>query len=112
MGYERIVQFANIPILAPYKNDLMSTAEGIKHILSEREEYVLNIKSRPLGLANALHDELTGSYEFFMNIDGERKKLTEEEVRTYRQHPERIIRRESYRSLREVYNSKQNQIAL
>ena len=38
--------------------------------------------------------------------------MTEEEVRSYRQHTDRGIREEAYRSLRRVYNSKQNQIAL
>ena len=70
------------------------------------------MKSRPLGLAGSLHDELTGSYEFTMHIDGEEKKLTEEEVRSYRQHKERNIRKEAYASLRRVYNNKQNQISL
>lgn len=112
IGYDRIMTWANDPKLVKYKNDLISTANSIKYILSEREEYVLNMKSRPLGLANSLHDELTGSYEFMMNLDGEEKKLTEEEVRSYRQHTNRSIRMESYKSLRRVYNSKQNQIAL
>jgi len=112
IGYDRIMSWANDPKLAKYKNDLLSTADGIKYILSEREEYVLNMKSRPLGLANSLHDELTGSYEFTMTLDGEEKKFTEEEVRSYRQHTDRSIREEAYRSLRRVYNSKQTQISL
>lgn len=112
IGYDRIMEWSRDPLLAKYKNDLVSTADGIKYILSEREEYVLNLKSRPLGLANSLHDELTGSYEFTMTIDGEEKKLTEEEVRSYRQSPDRSIREEAYRSLRRVYNSKANQITL
>jgi oligoendopeptidase F len=68
IGYDRIMEWSRDPSLARYKNDLISTADGIKYILGEREEHVLNLKSRPLGLANALHDELTGSYEFTMNI--------------------------------------------
>ncbi len=47
-----------------------------------------------------------------MTIDGVEKKMTEEEVRSYRQHTNRDIREESYKSLRRVYNTKQNQIAL
>ena len=35
-----------------------------------------------------------------MTIAGEEKNLTEEEVRSYRQHTDRSIRRESYKSLR------------
>ena len=38
--------------------------------------------------------------------------MTEEEVRSYRQHTDRSIRKEAYTSLRRVYNSKQTQIAL
>lgn len=38
--------------------------------------------------------------------------LTEEEVRSYRQHTDRSIRKEAYASLRRVYNTKQNQISL
>ncbi len=112
IGLEKILEWSRDPKLARYKNDLVSTADGIKYILSEREEYVLNLKSRPLWLAGSLHDELTGSYEFMMNLSGEEKKMTEEEVRSYRQHTDRSIREEAYRSLRRVYNSKQNQIAL
>ena len=112
IGYDRIMEWSRAPELARFQNDLLSTADGIKYILTEREEYVLNMKSRPLGLAGSLHDELTGSYEFMMTIDGVEKKLTEEEVRSYRQHYKREIREESYRSLRRVYNTKQNQISL
>jgi oligoendopeptidase F len=112
IGYDRIMEWSKDPLMSPYKNDLISTADGIKYILGEKEEYVLNLKSRPLGLAGSLHDELTGSYEFTMNISWESKALTEEEVRTYRQHTDRSIRREAYSSLRRVYNTKQNQIAL
>jgi len=62
------MEWSKDPLMSPYKNDLISTADGIKYILGEKEEYVLNLKSRPLGLAGSLHDELTGSYEFTMNI--------------------------------------------
>lgn len=112
IGYDRIMEWSRDPKMARYKNDLLSTADGIKYILGEAEEKVLNLKSRPLSLANSLHDELTGSYEYTMKIDGVEKNLTEEEVRSYRQHTDRNIRRESYESLRRVYNSKQTQITL
>ena len=112
IGYEKIMEWAIDPKLAKFKNDLLSTADSIKYILGEDVEKVLNLKSRPLGLAGSLHDELTGSYEFTMTIDGIEKKLTEEEVRSYRQHTDRAIRIESYQSLRRVYNTKQAQISL
>lgn len=112
IGIERIMEWSRDPLLAGIKNDLVSTADNIRYILSEKEEYVLNMKSRPMGLANGLHDELTGSYEFKMHIHGEEKTLTEEEVRSYRQHTDRSIRKEAYASIRKVYNTKQNQITL
>ncbi|MBC7503990.1 hypothetical protein H7169_03385 [Candidatus Gracilibacteria bacterium] len=112
IGYNQIITWANDPALSRYKNDLISTSDSIRYILLEAEEKVLNLKSRPLGLANSLHDELTGSYEFTMMINDEEKKLTEEEVRSYRQHIDRNIRKESYHSLRRIYNSKQTQISL
>lgn len=112
IGYDRIMDWSKDPKLAGFKNDLLSTADNIKYILSEDVEKVLNLKSRPLGLAGSLHDELVGSYEFTMTIGGEEKKLTEEEVRSYRQHTDRSIRIESYQSLRRVYNTKQAQISL
>lgn len=112
IGVTKIMEWSTSPLLAWYKNDLISTAENLKYILSEKEERTLNIKSRPLSLANDLHDELTGSFEFSMTINGEEKTLTEEEVRSYRQHTDRTIREEAYKSLRRVYNSKQNQITL
>ena len=68
IGYDRIMEWSRDPLMEKYKNDLVSTADGIKYILGEKEEYVLNLKSRPLGLANSLHDELTGSYEFTMTL--------------------------------------------
>ena len=106
------MEWSRAPELARYKNDLVSTADNIRYILGEREEYVLNMKTRPLGLAGALHDELTGSYEFTMTIDGVVKAMTEEEVRSYRQHTDRAVREEAYKSLRRVYNSKQTQISM
>jgi oligoendopeptidase F len=112
IGYDRIMEWSRALELARYKNDLVSTADNIKYILGEREEYVLNMKTRPLGLAGALHDELTGSYEFTMAIDGVVKTMTEEEVRSYRQHTDRAVREEAYQSLRRVYNSKQTQISM
>ncbi len=110
--YDQIIEWSRDPKLAGFKNDLLSTADSIKYILGEEVEKVLNLKSRPLGLAGSLHDELTGSYEFTMTIGWEEKKLTEEEVRSYRQHTDRAIRIESYQSLRRVYNTKQAQISL
>lgn len=50
LGYEKIMSFANNPILNAYKNALISKANNLRYILGEREEFVLNEKSRALGV--------------------------------------------------------------
>lgn len=112
LGYERIMSFADNPILRDYKNALVSKADNLKYLLGEREEFVLNEKSRALGVVEGLREELTNSYEFQIELDGEKKTMTEEEIRALRSSPDREIRRKSYESLRAVYNTKQAQITL
>lgn len=112
LGYDRIMSFANNPILKDYKNALVSKADNLRYVLGEREEFVLNEKSRALGVVESLREELTNSYSFEIEIDGKKKTVTDEEVRSLRTSPDREIRRKSYESLRQVYNSKQTQITL
>ncbi|HRI36140.1 MAG TPA: M3 family metallopeptidase [bacterium] len=112
LGVERIREIAEDSRLAEHRNDLLQRADGLAHLLSESEERVLLAKSRALGSDLSLHEELTGSYLFDVTVDGETKTVTEEEVRTMRSDPDRTKRRESLRSIRHVYNSRQNQIAL
>lgn len=47
-----------------------------------------------------------------MNIDGTKKIMTEEEVRSHRNHFDRTIRKEAFDALRRIYNTKSNQITL
>ncbi|HBB27406.1 TPA: hypothetical protein DCZ36_02840, partial [Candidatus Gracilibacteria bacterium] len=112
LGYDRIMAFANDTLLADYKNALVSKADNLKYVLGEREEFVLNEKSRALGVVEGLREELTNSYSFEIEIDGVKKTVTDEEIRSLRTSPDREIRRKSYESLRAVYNSKQAQITL
>lgn len=51
IGYDRLLEWSKSPALAGHTNAVIHTAESIKRILGEKEEYVLNIKSRPLGTA-------------------------------------------------------------
>ena len=50
LGYEKIISFVNDPLLKDYKNALVSKADNLKYILGEKEEMVLNEKSRALGV--------------------------------------------------------------
>lgn len=112
LGYDRIMAFSSNPMLTDYKNALVSQADNLKYVLGEREEAVLNEKSRALGVVEGLREELTNSYTFEIELNGEKKTMTQEEIRSLRTSPNREIRRKSYESLRQVYNSKQAQITL
>ena len=112
LGYDKIMSFAQNPELKDYKNALVSNADNLRYILGEREEFVLNEKSRALSVVESLREELANSYTFEIELDGEKKTITEEEVRSLRSSPDRETRRKSYESLRQVYNSKQAQITL
>ena len=103
---------ANNPLLAEYKNALVSKADNLRYILGEHEEAVLNEKSRALGVVESLREELANSYSFEIELNGGKKTMTEEEIRSLRSSPDRETRRKSYESLRSVYNSKQAQITL
>ncbi len=112
LGYEQVMVFANDPALREYKNALVSKADNLKYLLGEKEELVLNEKSRALGVIESLREELANSYTFEIELDGVKKTVTEEEIRSLRSSPDRETRRKSYKSLRAVYNNKQAQITL
>jgi oligoendopeptidase F len=103
IGAKKLLEWAESTELSEHRNSIIQTAESVKRILTEREEYVLNIKSRPLSLANTLHDELTGSFEFEIERDGTIQVLTDAEIRALRESPDREIRRKAFESIRKVY---------
>jgi len=48
LGAEKIRAFAESPLLAAYRNDLIETANNVQYILDEKVEQALNKKSRAL----------------------------------------------------------------
>ena len=112
IGASTLIELAHADILQPYRNDLISTAERLQYLLDPSAEKFANVKTPTLNLAIQLHDELVGSFVFPFSQDTTVKELTEEEVRAYRQDPDRNLRKEAYRSLRSVYNAPSHQIVL
>ncbi len=112
IGYDQIIAWSHDPLLEPFKNDLVRTAESLKRILSEKEEYVLNIISRPLSVIGNLSEELTNSFLFPIEIDGKKQELTDAEIRSLRESNNREIRRKAFESIHEVYGEKSLQITL
>lgn len=112
LGAEKIRAFADAPLLAAYRNDLLEQANTVQYILDEKVEQALNKKSRALWIFG-LHEELRSSFEFLWTDEkGVEKKLTEEEIRAFAKNPDRDIRRRAAESMNSVYLVHQNQITL
>lgn len=113
IGYEKLMEFSITPTLSEYKNFFVHKADSIKYLLDEKTEFALNLKERSgSSTLNNLYEELTNSFVFKVNLGNETTEMTEEEVRSLRMSPNENVRKEAFRSLREVYNTKQVQITL
>ena len=97
---EKLLQFAKSPELKQFKYYLIKKAEWLKHLLSEKEEKLLNeysiVDSQIENLYSEFHNGLT------FEIDG--KTLTEEEVRSMRSSKDPQKRRKAYQALRKKYD--------
>lgn len=72
--------------------------------LSEPEEKIVNLKD--VNGSNALvnlYDTITNRYSFNLEVDGEVKELTQEELRTYFYSPDPDLRAGAYQELFRVY---------
>lgn len=104
LGYDFLMRLSANEHFAPYKNYLVFEANSLKYALSEVEEKLL------LKIAaaddNNMFDELSSSFEF----EFQGKKMTSEEVRSWRENKDRSARLEAFRSIADKYASPQNQI--
>ena len=113
IGYEKLLTLSENSILKDYKNFFVRKAESIKYVLEEKTEFALNLKENSgVSAFNSLYEELTSSYIFEIEIDGQIRTLSEEEIRTLRMSPKEEVRKSAYAAIRKVYNTKQNQITL
>ena len=112
LGKTKLKEFSESPILKDYKYLLESKIKALKHILSKKEEKLLNelspIDNQIENLYNEFHSWLT----FKIKLNWENKVLTEDEVRSLRSNPDPKIRRLAYKTLREVYWKKWNKTVL
>jgi oligoendopeptidase F len=106
------MDISNDPKIGKYKNAIIQEANSIRYLLEEKQEYVLNIKSKPLSVFGNLENEFRNSFTFPIKLKNKIKYLTEEDVRSMRSDKKEEIRKQAYESLRSVYNTKQNQICL
>jgi oligoendopeptidase F len=115
-GYNDLIALSELSALSAWKNYFYQTAQSIKFVLDEKTEKALNFKASSGGKSafSSLYEELTGSFMFKVKDfeTNEFKEITEEEVRSMRSSADERVRREAYRSIREVYGQERIQIVL
>lgn len=74
------------------------------HTLSEPEEKIINIKSvNGFNALDNLFEAITNRFSFTLQVDGEKKTLTRDELAMYVRHPNADVRAAAYRELYRVY---------
>jgi oligoendopeptidase F len=74
------------------------------YTLSEPEEKIINLKdvNGPRALIN-LYSSLTNRYTYELEVEGEKKELTRDELSVYVRHPNPDLRMKAYQELYRVY---------
>lgn len=89
----------------PYRYMLERIRAFRKHILTEKEEKVINLKDLTGSEAlTRLYDVMTGRFRF----EFQGKTLTYEEIGKYKTDPDRKKRKESYESILSVYSEEED----
>jgi oligoendopeptidase F len=100
-AYERAV---SDPRLSPWRHPLELARQRRRHTLSEAEERILARKDLTSRAAFVqLYDEVAGALCFEIELDGERKTLTDGEILALLRHPDRGLRRRALRVFLETW---------
>jgi oligoendopeptidase F len=74
------------------------------HILAESEEKIINLKDiNGISAMVTLYDMITSKFVFELQVDGEKKELTRDELMTYVRNPDPEIRAAAYQEQFRVY---------
>jgi oligoendopeptidase F len=74
------------------------------HTLSEPEEKLINLKNiNGIDALVQLYDMITSKFQFMLNVDGEQKTMTRDELGAYVRHPSAEVRAAAYQELYRVY---------
>ena len=83
---------------------LEATRHFKPYTLSEAEEKLINIKDvNGIDALVQLYDMITSKFEFTLEIDGEKKTMTRDELGSYVRHPSPEVRAAVYQELYRVY---------
>lgn len=111
LGVEKTLELSQTLELKPYANYLVQKANNLKYLLDEKTEFALNLKETNgrSGFVK-LFDEFTGDLKFEIELDGETKILTQEEIRTLRQDPKEEVRKKAFESISKTFLDKRAQM--
>ncbi|MCF7826038.1 MAG: M3 family oligoendopeptidase [Candidatus Marinimicrobia bacterium] len=90
---EQFAKFEGAPALADFEYKIAKMRKNARYNLSEKEEQIINLKD--LNGSNAhqkLYGELTSSFTFEFELDGETQTLNGGQLRALRQHPDAEVR--------------------
>jgi len=97
MEEEPFGMLAEDPLLANYRHFLMLLRKFKKHTLSEREESLLSQKSLTgVQAFSRLFDEVSASLRYTLEMDGETREMTGEELLALLHHPDRELRERAF----------------
>ena len=112
LGAKKLKEFAKADILKPYKYAILHKVKSLKHLLSEKEEKLLSEMQVVDSQVENLYNEFHNGLSFEIVLDGKKKTLTEEEVRSLRAHKDPKTRRKAYKALRKVYGNRESRVVL
>lgn len=82
------------------------------HTLSEPEEKVINLKNvTGVNALNTIYDMITNRFVFTLEVEGETKKLTRDQLAPYIQGPDPQLREAAYRELYRVFGENSQVLA-
>ncbi|HEY64506.1 MAG TPA: M3 family oligoendopeptidase [Caldilineae bacterium] len=92
-----------------YRYFLESLRRFKPHTLTEPEERIINIKDvNGVNALITLYDMITNRFTFELEVDGEKKRLTREELMVYVRDPRPELRAAAYQELYRVYGEQGN----
>jgi oligoendopeptidase F len=94
----------NSAVLSNYKYSLEQTRKTQKYNLSEKEEQLSTLKNiTGKNAFKKLYGEFTSNFSFDFEIDGKTKKMTLEEIRALRQHPDAKVRQRAMKTVLDTF---------
>jgi oligoendopeptidase F len=94
------------PEAGDYRHFVQTLLKLKPYTLSEAEEQIINIKdTNGIDALMSLYDMMTSAYTFTVEVEGEKKTLTRDQLATLYRHPSPDVRAATYQELYRVYEA-------